>query len=77
MNAADMSRLMTSQCLMTDFKGNVLNDVVDGVAAKVSTAGLLMAGKKPLATNRAFSDVPCCQKIVMQVNLWVNFFLWA
>ena len=30
-------RLMTAHCRKMDFKSNVLNDVGDGVAAKVST----------------------------------------
>ena len=42
MSAAEVSRLMTSHCLTMDFKSKVLNDVGDGVAAKISTAGLLV-----------------------------------
>ena len=58
-NAAEMSRLMTSHCLKMDFRSKVLNDVGDGVAANVSTAGLLMVWLKPLAMNLAFNDEPC------------------
>ena len=65
MNAAEMPKLMTSHCLKMDFRSNVLIDVGDGVAAKVSTAGFLMVWLKPLATNLAVSmmslvDLVCC-----------------
>ena len=69
MNAAEMSRLMTFHCLRMDFRSNVLNDVGNGVAANVSTAGLLMVWLKPLATNLAFSDEPCCPGLLLMTHL--------
>ena len=68
-------RLMTSHCLKMDFKSNVLNDVGDGVAAKVSTAGLLMVWLKPLATNLAFNDGPCCDGLLLMTHLVLMTFL--
>ena len=75
MNAAEMSRLMMSHCLKMDFRSNVLNDVGDGVAAKVSTAGLLMVWLKPLATNLAFNDGPSCDGLSLMTHLVLMTFL--
>ena len=72
MNAAEMSRLMMSHCLKMDFRSNVLNDVGDGVAAKVSTAGLLMVWLKPFATNLAFNDGPSCDGLVIDDPLGLD-----
>ena len=74
-NAAEMSRLMTSHCRKMDFKSNVLNDVGDGVAAKVSTAWLLMVWLKPLAKNLAFNDGPCCDGLLLMIHLVLMTFL--
>ena len=74
-NAAEMSRLMTSHWRKMDFKSNVLNDVGDGVAAKVSTAGLLMVWLKPFATNLAFNDGPCCDGLLLMTHLVLMTFL--
>ena len=64
MNVAEMSKLMTSHCLMMDLKSNVFNDVGDGAAVKASTAGLMMTCEKPLATKRPLmmflADLVCC-----------------
>ena len=75
MNAAEMSRLMMSHCLKMDFRRNVLNDVGDGVAAKVSTAGLLMVWLKPFATNLAFNDGHCCDGLLLMTHLVLMTFL--
>ena len=75
MNAAEMSRLMMSHCLKMDFRSNVLNDVGDGVAAKVSTAGLLMVWLKPFAINLAFSDGPRCDGRSLMTHLVLMTFL--
>ena len=75
MNAAEMSRLMTSHCLKMDFRRSVLNDVGDGVAAKVSTAGLLMVWLNAFATNLAFNDGPCCDGLSLMTHLVLMTFL--
>ena len=49
MKAVDISKLMTSHCLMMDFKGKVLKDAGDGVAAKASTAAKTWLSKMNLA----------------------------
>ena len=74
-NAAEISRLMTSHCRRMDFKSNVLNDVGDGVAANVSTAGLLMVWLSPFATNLAFKDEPCCPGLLLMTHLVLMIFL--
>ena len=62
MNAAEMSRSdddllvpLSQDEFLIDFRSynarTFLNDVGDGVAAKVSTAGLLMVWLNPLATR--------------------------
>ena len=65
-----------SRWRMMDFNSNVHRDVGDGVAAKVSRAGLRMLWGKPLATNRPSMMCRVGPVLLLMANL-VSMIFWS